>query len=170
MPELASVAWELRCFNGRSFFCTFKGGVVHYNSNFLDDHHQVPSWWSGPLPTLHRNSRLRSFWYFGYPSAAGFVLDFSYSNGLEGILFMSRRVHVYRALASSSTAWAAGDYLDQGLRARAPKMSTLELSRFGSDFGWRWWVGSFLICHCNPWHLVCLMFWSATKIPTDKVI
>ena len=85
--------------------------------------------------TLRRNSRLRSFWYFGYPSAAGFVLDFSYSNGLESILFMSRRVHVYRALASSSTAWAAGDYLDQGLRARAPKMSTLELSRFGSDFG-----------------------------------
>ena len=38
--------WKLRCFKWRSFlffFCTFKGGVVHYNSNFLDDHHQFPS-------------------------------------------------------------------------------------------------------------------------------
>ena len=47
-------------------------------------------------------------------------------------------------------------------------MSTLELSRFGGDFGDVDGVGSFLLCHCNPWHLVCLMFWSATKIPTDK--
>ena len=52
-------------------------------------------------------------------------------------------------------------------------MSTLELSRFGGEFGDVDGVGSFFLFFLplqsdNPWHLVCHMFWSATKIPTDK--